>query len=489
MIKENKLKTNFAYNFVYQILAIVLPLITAPYVSRVLGSNNIGVFSYTWACANYFFLFAMLGVKNYGNRTIAAIRDDKEKLSNTFWEIYAFQFIMGIVVNFAYFIYCFCIVKEDALIACLQFFYVASGWLNINWLMFGLEQFKLTTIRNIVVRLGMAVAVFLFVKESTDLHIYTLIIAGGNLISAVAIWPFALRHIPFRKPSLKGVVQHIKPNLILFWPVVAVSLYNVMDKLMLGMMSSKKEVGFYTYAENIVQIPNTLILALDNVMLPRMANLYATDKGDRAARLMHNVMLFAMLTSCAMAFGLAGVGPVFAPWFYGEAFTRCGLFIVLLCPVIIFKGLAGALRTQYIIPKKKDNIYLISLTSGAAVNLIVNYILIPRYQGVGAVIGTIAAEFSVAFIQFFMLRNEIDLKKYLINGFAFCTIGLVMYTAVRALSGISESALATMAMQIICGGFIYAILSSIYMIATRQTVLLNEVLKIFGIKRRLKERI
>lgn len=486
MIKENKLKTNFAYNFVYQILAIVLPLITAPYVSRVLGSNNVGVYSYTQACANYFFLFAMLGVNNYGNRTIAAIRDDKEKLSNTFWEIYAFQFILGIVVNIAYFIYCACIVKEDVLIACLQFFYVASGWLNINWLMFGLEQFKLTTIRNIVVRLGMAVAVFLFVKDSTDLPIYTLIIAGGNLASAVAIWPFALKHIPFRKPSIKGIIRHIKPNLILFWPVVAVSLYNVMDKLMLGAMSTKEEVGFYTYAENIVQIPNTLILALDNVMLPRMSNLYATDKDDKATKLMHNVMLFAMLSSCAMAFGLAGVGPVFAPWFYGEAFTRCGLFIVLLCPIIIFKGWAGALRTQYIIPKKKDNIYLISLTSGAVVNLIINYILIPRYQGVGAVIGTIAAEFSVAFIQFFMLRNEINLKKYLINGISFCIIGFAMYVVVYALSSISGSALVTIATQIICGAVIYLILSSVYMIATKQTALLNEVLKMFKIKFKFK---
>lgn len=486
MLRENKLRTNFSYNFLYQILAIVLPLVTAPYVSRVLGSNNVGVYSYTQACANYFFLFAMLGVNNYGNRTIAAVRDDKEKLNCTFWEIYSFQFVWGIIINIAYFVYCACIVKEDILIAWLQFFYVSSGWLNINWLMFGLEQFKLTTIRNIIVRLGMAAAVFLFVKNTADLSIYTAIIAGGNFLSALAIWPFVLKHIPFRKLTFPGVVQHIKPNLILFWPVIAVSLYNVMDKLMLGFMSSKEEVGFYTYAENIVQIPNTFILALDNVMLPRMANLYAKNEDRKANKLMDNVMLIAMFSSCAMSFGLMGVGPVFAPWFYGEAFTRCGLFITMLCPVIVFKGWAGALRTQYIIPKKKDNVYLISLTSGAVVNLIINYLLIPRYQGIGAIIGTIAAEFSVAFIQFFMLRREIDLKKYLINGSFFCIIGLIMYGVVHWLADFSSSAVITIAVQIICGAIIYIILSFLYMIATKQIILVNEGLKILKIKYRFK---
>lgn len=486
MTKQARLKTNFKYNLTYQILAMILPLITAPYVSRVLGSHSIGVYSYTQACANYFFLFAMLGVNNYGNRTIASVRDDEKKLGSTFWEIYSFQFLMGILVSIAYFVYCIFFAKENAVVIFLQYLYVASGWFSINWLMFGLEQFKLTTIRNICVRLGMAVGVFLFVKTRADLPIYTAIIAGGNLISVLVIWPFALQHVPFRKPTLSGIIQHIKPNFILFWPVIAVSLYNVMDKLMLGMMSSKDEVGFYTYAENIVQIPNTLILALDNVMLPRMANLYATDKNEEATNLMHSVMMFAMMAAAAMSFGLAGVGPIFAPWFYGDAFARCGLFIVLLCPVIVFKGWAGALRTQYIIPKKKDEVYLISLTSGAIVNLIINYLLIPRYQGIGAVIGTIGAEFSVAFIQFFMLRHEIDFKLYLTNGLSFCAIGAVMYVVVRTISGISTSAVVTMTVQVVCGAIIYVALACGYMIVTKQPTLVNEGLKMLRIKYRFK---
>lgn len=486
LAKQVNLKTNFIYNLMYQLLVIILPLITAPYVARVLGTYNAGVYSYTQASANYFFLFAMLGVNNYGNRTIAGVRDNKEKLSTTFWEIYSFQFLMGTLVSITYLVYCFFFVKEDVLVSFLQFFYVASGWFSINWLMFGLEQFKLTTIRNIIIRLGMVVAVFLFVKDKADIPVYTAIFAGGSFISVLVIWPFAIRCVPFRKPSIRGIIRHIKPNLILFWPVIAVSLYNVMDKLMLGVMSNKDEVAFYTYAENIVQIPSTLILTLDNVMLPRMANLYATDKEEKAMNLMNNVMMFAMMASAAMSFGLAGVAPLFTPWFYGDAFVRCGTFIVMLCPIIIFKGWAGALRTQYIIPKKKDNVYLISLTSGAAVNLIINSLLIPHYQGIGAVIGTIVAEFSVAFIQFFMLRREIELKRYLLNGLSFCAIGAVMYGVVRLLSKVSPLTVVNMGVQIACGAIVFVILSFVYMVKTKQTVLVNEVLKMLQIEQKFK---
>ena len=485
MARQIRLKVNFIYNLGYQILAIVLPLVTAPYISRVLGSHNVGVFSYTQAFANYFFLFAMLGVNNYGNRTIAGVRDRGDELNKTFWEIYAFQFLMGLAVSVIYITYCVWFVKEDVLVTFLQFLYVMSGWFNINWLMFGLEQFRLTTIRNIVIRVGMAAAVFLFVKSRADLPVYTMIIAGGNLLSVLIIWPFALKEVPFRKPSLRGIARHIKPNLILFWPVIAVSLYNIMDKLMLGRMSTKKEGGFYTYAENIVQIPNTLILALDNVMLPRMSNLYATNRRAQAEKLMHTVMMFAMMAAAAMSFGLAGVGPVFAPWFYGSEFTRCGLFIVMLSPVIVFKGWAGALRTQYIIPNKKDKVYLISLTSGALVNLCVNYLLIPKYQGIGAVIGTIAAEFVVAAIQFTMLRKEIALGRYLSNGLSFCLIGAVMYVVVRMLSTVSTSALVTIAVQVCCGAAVFLVLSIFYMVKIiRQPVLVNEALKMLRIRYR-----
>ena len=488
MKKHTGLKTNFIYNIVYHIFAIILPLITAPYIARVLGAANVGIFSKTQAWAHYFLLFAMLGVNNYGNRAIARVRDDREKRSITFWEIYSFQCFMAVICIALYLCFCAFFVSENQLVCFMQGFYVMAGFFDINWCCFGMEKFKLTTIRSSLVKIISAICVFVFVKSRSDLWLYTLIIALGHLLSALAIWPFVLKHVDMIRPTIQGIKKHIKPNLLLFWPVIAVSIYNIMDRIMLGWMSVDEEVGFYAYAERIVTIPTSLILALDNVVMPRMSNLFAKEgKSEHIQYLMDNVMMFAMLMAGAMAFGMAGVSDVFAPWFYGDAFERCGYFILLLSPVIIFKGWAGALRTQYIIPTGRDKIYVLSLTTGAIVNVILNALLIPKLNGVGAIIGTLAAEFAVCFIQFYCCRKNIHLKKYMINGISFCIIGLIMFFIVEALSNVTHSAVITMAIQIMSGGIVYIFMASIYMIKIcKNPVLVNEGLKMLGIKYRFK---
>ena len=485
MAKKESLKHNFFYSVAYQILMIILPLITAPYVTRTLGADKTGIYSVSQAFANYFYLFAMLGINNYGNRTIARLRDDRDQMSEAFWEMFAFQFGVGLPVSVCYILYCFLFIGENQLIYMMQAFYVASGMLEVSWLCFGMENFKLTTVRSTVIRLLNAACVFIFVHDQNDLWIYTLILSSSLLASALAVWPYVLKTVKRCKITREGVQKHIKPNLLLFWPVIAVSLYNIMDKLMLGKMSTNEEVSFYSYAERIVQIPIALILALDNVVMPRMSNIFAKGDKESASKLMNTVMLFAMCASAALAFGLAGVSRVFAPWFYGKDFTRCGEFIFMLSPILVFKSWAGALRTQYIIPKGKDKIYVFSLTMGAAVNLIVNFILIPRLEGTGAVIGTILAEFTVMAIQCGMTRHELQIFEYMKDGVAFCLIGLVMYLTVTPVVRLHCSAPVTLVVQIALGAAVYLPLAAFYMIRIRKNpVIINECLKILHIKKR-----
>jgi len=488
MSKKTSIKVNLIYNVAYHILAIGLPLITAPYVSRFLGAKSIGVYSKSQALANYFVLFAMLGVSNYGNRSIARASDNKTEVSKTFWEIFSFQLMTALVALTSYLIYCCQLTSDNKVVYFLQSFYVASGLFDVNWCCFGLEKFKLTTVRSMIIKIITVVAVCTLVKSPNDLWLYTFILSFSFIVSAVVVWPFIIKHIDFVKPTWSGIKRHIKPNLVLFWPVLAVSLYNIMDKLMLGWFSEDEEVAFYSYAERIVTIPTTLILALDNVIMPRMSKLFATDTKSESIRyLMDTVMLFAMFMAAAMGFGLAGIADVFAPWFYGKAFTRCGYFIILLSPVIIVKAWAGALRTQFIIPTGRDKTYAISLTTGAIVNLVLNALLIPRLNGVGAIIGTIVAECTVCFIQFFMCRRDIDIKNYMINGISFCIIGAFMFFAVKALSHISNHALVTMIIQLVCGTTIYVVLGCFYMIKVRKNpVLVNEGMKMLRIKYRFK---
>ncbi|MGV8905508.1 MAG: flippase [Acetobacterium sp.] len=482
-IQGESLKKNVIYNMSYQMLILILPLVTAPYISRVLGADNIGAYSYTQAIANYFVLFGMLGVNNYGNRIIAQVRDDRKKLSTAFWEIYTIQLILTILAVIVYLLYVFINVEENRLIYLLQFMYVLSAAFDINWFCFGLEKFRITVTRNTIIKTLNVAAIFIFVNSKSDLDRYTFIIAFGILVSQIVIWPFVIKQVDFIKPSIKGIVRHIKPNLVLFVPVIAISLYNIMDKIMLGMFSTSFEVGYYDFAQKIIEVPNAIIFALGTVMMPRMSNLVVTKNNEIRKELMNSSMLFAMLLSTAFAFGLAGIAPIFTPWFYGSGFTRCGVFIVWLCPVIIVKSYAGIIRTHFLIPNEKDSIYIIAVTSGAIVNIIANYFLIPLYAGIGAVIGTVLAETSVCLIQFAKIRHDIDFKVYLKDALSFCAVGLVMYFAVKQLSSISSKAIITLIVQVCVGAVIYMLLAVLYLVKIKKDYnMINKVLKIMHIK-------
>ena len=316
-MNSNSVTKNFLYNVTYQLLLIILPLITTPYISRVLGSGGMGTYTYTYTIANYFMLAAMLGVKNYGNRSTAAVRDSRQLLSRTFWEIYGLQFLCSAVVLAFYLIYILAFVRENRLIALIQGIYVLSGLLDISWLFFGVEQFRITVTRNIVIRLINLACIFLLVKDRGDLWIYTLIMTLGIALSQGYLWLYIRRIVDWYRPKLRDLRRHVLPELILFVPIIAVSLYTMMDKVMLGAMSTMNQVGFYEGASKILNIPLGVITALGTVMLPRMSNLAAKRKVRESEKYIYNSMIFAMFLASGMMFGIAGIAEDFVPLFLG----------------------------------------------------------------------------------------------------------------------------------------------------------------------------
>lgn len=322
-MNSNSVTKNFLYNATYQLLLIILPLITTPYISRVLGSGGMGTYTYTYTIANYFMLAAMLGVKNYGNRSTAAVRDSRQLLSRTFWEIYGLQFLCSAVVLAFYLIYILAFVRENRLIALIQGIYVLSGLLDISWLFFGVEQFRITVMRNIVIRLINLACIFLLVKDCGDLWIYTLIMTLGIALSQGYLWLYIRRIVDWYRPKLRDLRRHVLPELILFVPIIAVSLYTMMDKVMLGAMSTMNQVGFYEGASKILNIPLGVITALGTVMLPRMSNLAAKRKVRESGKYIYNSMIFAMFLASGMMFGIAGIAEDFVPLFLGEEYSSC----------------------------------------------------------------------------------------------------------------------------------------------------------------------
>ena len=457
------LQKNFLYNVLYQILLVILPLITAPYISRTLGATAVGVYSYTYSVAYYFLLIAMLGIGNHGNRSIAAVRDDRKKLNKTFSSIYSLQVITFSIAILAYAIYLVLFVKDNRLIVLLQLIYVTSGLFDIGWLFFGLEQFKLTVARNTLIKISTVVLMFVFVHKPSDLWKYTLIMSAGTLFSQAYLWLYVKKYVSFEKCSVKEITSNIKPVLILFVPVLAYSIYKVMDKIMLGNMSSYDQVGFYNNAEKIINIPMGIITALRTVMLPRMSNIVANGDKKRVDDYIRISAKLVTLLSSAIAFGLMGVSSVLAPVFFGDEFIACGEIIRLLSVTVFFIAWANVIRTQYLIANKRDSIYLTSTMVGAILNLIINWMLIPKYQANGAAFGTIVAEFSVMLVQMVAVKNELPMRKYIMSYSPILIIGLIMAVLVDRIGiklGVSVS---TLAIQILAGGFFFCIATIAYL--------------------------
>ena len=235
----SSVKKNFFYQSIYEVLIIILPLLTSPYIARVLGAEKIGIYSYTYSVAYYFMLIAMLGIKNYGNRAIATVRDDQDALNREFSNIFALHAVLSTIAIAAYIIYCFVFVQENRIYAFIQIFWVIGALFDINWFFFGIEKFKLTVTRNTVIKLITVASIFIFVHGKEDLWKYVFIMAAGNFISQSVVWVFLRNYVQFIKPSIEEMRKHFKPMVVLFIPVLAVSLYKYMDKIMLGAMCEK----------------------------------------------------------------------------------------------------------------------------------------------------------------------------------------------------------------------------------------------------------
>lgn len=458
----NNPKKNFIYNIIYQIFIMIIPLITAPYLARVVGADGVGTYSYTYSIVYYFMLLTHLGVNNYGNRSIAKVRDNKEKLSKTFWSIYSMQLIMGIIMLSLYVIYISFFNIKYKSIATIQTLFILSAMLDINWLFFGLEEFKKTVTRNTIIKLLNVSLIFLLVKNSNDLWKYTLIMSSMTVLGQAILWNFLRKRISFQKVSLKDITKHIKPNLILFIPVIAISLYKIMDKVMLGSISNVTEVGLYENAEKIIGIPMTLITALGTVMLPRVTNLISKGSLDKVNEYISKSIKFVMFMSLAMCFGLIAIGYNFAPIYFGKSFQKTGILIMLLATTLPFLSFANVIRTQYLIPKEKDKIYITSVCLGAIVNLIINFLLIPKFQSIGACIGTILAEFTVMFYQTLSVRGELNISKYLKEILPFFLKTIIMFVIIYSINFININKVIKLGIQVIAGVGIYLIINIRY---------------------------
>lgn len=463
---NKSLKKNFIYNIMYQLLTIIMPLITTPYIARVIGPTGSGTYSYTYSIVSYFVLFAMLGINNYGNRLIAKIRDDKSKLSKEFSSLFYLHIFVSIIVLICYAIYVILWGQEYLLAFIIQSIYILSAMIDINWLFFGLEEFKVTVTRNIIIRLLLTIGIFVFVRNSDDLLLYIFILAISNLLSNLVLLFFLKKKdIRLVKVKLKDMKKHLKPLILLFVPVISVSIYKLMDKIMLGQMINVTEVGYYEYAERIINLPMSLITALGTVMLPRMSNLVSTKNIKELKKYINKSIQFVMFISIPLSIGIILVSKTFVPFFLGNSYYETialTQIIALTVPVISW---ANVIRTQYLLPTERDKEYTISIICGAGINFALNSILIPRYGAIGAATATVFTEICIMVYQTIIVRAELDIKKYLHNTLPFFIKAIFMGIVVYFIGNLPFSPLIICITQVVAGVLIYFIMNLSYIVS------------------------
>lgn len=458
--KQTSIKRNYFYNLLYRIVTLVTPLITAPYISRVIGADGIGQYSYTYAVAHYFLIFAVLGVSDYGNRCIAKVRDDQTERNNTFSEILSLQILLSAIMILLYGSYCFLFAQSKRL-AYMQGINVISAMFDVTWLLFGLELFYITTLRNVIVKIVTVALILVFVKSPGDVWVYTIIMAGGTLVAQLSVWPILGKYVKFVRPKPGNVIRHLKPNILLFLPVVANNLLGYFDKIMIGNLSIDAELGCYDNAEKLLSIPNSLVTALGTVMLPRISNAVAKGQSDAVKKMTEKSILFVVFATSALSFGICAVSKEFVPIFFGEGFDLVVPLLYTLSPYIIFVSWANVLKTQVLLPNNRDKTFVLCLVLGAVANVILNYFLIPSTGAVGAAIATTISEALIAIAETVALRKLIETKKYLLQSFPFLVAGGLMFVCIHNIYWVNG--IVTVICKVIVGGGFYIVCSSVYL--------------------------
>lgn len=456
-MSKKSLKKNYIYNLAYQVLILILPLITAPYISRVLGAENIGIFSYTISISAYFILFGSLGIALYGKREIAYNQKDKKKCSIIFWEINIFR-IFTMLISLIVFYFVFVNGGQYSVYYKVLVLEIIGNCIDISWFFQGLEEFKKTVIRNMLVKLISIICIFVFVKTPDDLFIYFLIYVASIIIGNASLWLYLPKFLNKVKLKELKLFRHIKPTLSLFIPQIAIEIYTLLDRTMVGtIIADKSEVGFYDQSQKIIKVLIAIITSLGTVMMPRIASSFAEGEKEKVQNYMKKSFNMVFLISFPMIFGIIATSKAFVPVFFGKGYDKVAILMSIICPILLLIGLSNVTGTQFLLPTKRQKEYTISVVCGAIINFICNSFLIIKLGAIGASIGTIIAEFTVTSVQLYFVRKDFHIKTILKSCIKYLVASLIMFGVCMLTGNLVQENKIKIIAQVTSGMLTYAI--------------------------------
>lgn len=447
---------NYLYNAFYQIFILLVPLITTPYLSRVLGPTGVGINSYTNSIIQYFILFGSIGVNLYGNRQIAFVRDDEEKLTQTFYEIFILRVITVLISCVAYVIFLFSIDKYQTYYLAQSVALVAAAF-DISWFFMGVENFAVTVLRNLLVKIITLISIFVFVKSYSDLTIYILILSLSLFFGNLTLFPSLHKYIGHLNIRTINIWKHFLPSLVLFVPQIATQVYLVLNKTMLGSMVSVQSAGFFDQSDKIVKMILAVVTATGTVMLPHVANAFANGENNKTKKYLYKSFNFVTAISIPMMFGLIAVASKMVPLFFSSRFIQVAPIMMIESIVILLIAWSNAIGTQFLLPTKRTSQYTVSVVLGAVVNLIANIPLINLYGAIGAAIATVISEATVTVYQLWIIRKVINYRSLFDDLYKYTFSGCLMFVIVFSLNVYLPSTWLMVLVEVLSGIIIYVL--------------------------------
>lgn len=449
-----KIIKNYLYNVFYQVFVLLVPLITMPYIARVLGPTGVGINSFTNSNTQYFILIGSIGVSLYGNRQIAYYRDDKAKTSQIFWEVFLMRMITILVALAVFFIF-LGFEKSYHQAYLMQAILIVAAAFDISWFFMGFENFKVTVLRNIIVKLISLACIFIFVRDKGDLTLYIAVLSISQLIGNITLFPYLKRYINLPNWRELKIWRHFKPSLVLFVPQIATQFYLILNKTMVGKMVSVEAAGFYDNSDKIIKMVLAIVTATGTVMLPRVANTFAKGDHEQVKKYLYQSFDFVSAISIPMMFGMAAIAPKFATMFFGQAFDAVGPLMMVESLVILFIAWSNVLGVQYLMPTGHNKEFTVSVTIGAVVNIILNIPMILWLGTLGAMISTVLSELSVTSYQLYIVKDDLNLREMLQEFWKYLLSGLIMFVVVLTMNLKLSFNMTQLIIQAVIGIIIY----------------------------------
>lgn len=450
-----KIARNYLYNAAYQILVIIAPIITAPYLARVLGAKNLGIYSYVSSSGNIITTISLLGIYAYGNRQTAYVRENKGALTRTFWELELTRLLLGTAGTVIYFIYGF-FNHSYSLYFLIYYPYILAEFIDCSWIYIGLEDMKPAVMKNFVTKLINVAGIFLFVRSRNDLWIYILLLAVTTLAANVSIYSQLPKYVGRIRADIHSVPGHLRGSIELFLPQVASLFYLQVDKVMMEWIThSTSQISFYDQAEKIVTIPLSLITVISTVMMPRLANEYQKNNMEEIQNLLLKAGKYALCMALPMMLGLFCIARQFIPWYLGQEFLPTSTAIMILSPIVLLNSLTGISGKQYFTATNQMKILLRAYVTAAVMNVIVNALLIPRFGYVGAAVATVLSSLSSVLMQFHDLKRQVSIGALWKTGCKYLLGAVLMAVCICVFTRNMRARASTTIFQILLGAAVY----------------------------------